>query len=156
MTLSTETTVTDKNLDAACTAITTEIGRTDTKASLLLAFDGAVLAGLTSLADKDLPRTAQLAGGAAAGALAAAAVLLLLVVRPDLGGRTPAVGSFSYWARLDVATIRASMGDDARGTRIKVLSTIAVAKYERLTRAVNLILIALVLLLAAAALTVTG
>lgn len=156
MTLSTESSVTDKNLDAACTAVTTEIVRTDNKASLLLAFDGAVLAGLASLADKDLPLPAQLVGGAAGLALAAAAVLLLLVVRPNLGGRTPAPGSFPYWARLDAAAIRASMDDDTRGARIKALSTIAVAKYQRLARAVDTILASLALLLVAAVLAVAG
>ncbi|NEA46856.1 Pycsar system effector family protein [Streptomyces sp. SID10815] len=156
MTFSTESSVTDKNLDAACAAVTTEIGRTDNKASLLLAFDGAVLAGLASLADKNLPLPAQLVGGAAGLALAAAAVLLLLVVRPNLGGRAPAPGSFPNWAQLDAATIRASMDDDTRPARIKALSTIAVAKYERLARAVDTILASLALLLVAAVLAVAG
>ncbi|MFD0396312.1 hypothetical protein ACFQ3Z_45580 [Streptomyces nogalater] len=74
-------------MNAACADLEAAIGRADTKAALLLAFDGAVLAGLAGLADKDLPLAAQVAGGAAGLALAAAAVLLLLVVRPDLGGR---------------------------------------------------------------------
>ncbi len=86
-----QATATDKNLDAACTTVTTEIGRTDSKASLLLAFDGAVLAGLASLADKNLPLPAQLAG-AACLALTAAAVLLLLVVRPSSEGTPPHLG----------------------------------------------------------------
>ncbi|MFE2529308.1 hypothetical protein ACFXEL_34350 [Streptomyces sp. NPDC059382] len=71
-----------RHLDDACTAVTGEIARIDGKASLLLAFTGAVLAGLAGLAGKKLPLPAQLAGGAAGLALAAAAVLLLLVVRP--------------------------------------------------------------------------
>lgn len=156
MTLSTEPAVTDKNLDAACAAVTTEIGRTDNKASLLLAFDGAVLAGLASLADKDLPLPAQLVGSAAGLTLAAGAVLLLLVVRPNLGGRTPAPGSFPHWAQLDADAIRASMDTDTRAARIKTLATIAVAKYARLALAVDTILTALALLLAAAVLAVTG
>ncbi|MEU6602377.1 hypothetical protein [Streptomyces flaveolus] len=43
----------DKNLDAACASVVSEIGRTDGKSSLLLAFNGAVLAGLASVADKE-------------------------------------------------------------------------------------------------------
>ncbi|MEU7553115.1 Pycsar system effector family protein [Streptomyces sp. NPDC044571] len=156
MTVSTEPAMTDKNLDAACSAVTTEIGRTDNKASLLLAFDGAVLAGLASLADKKLPLPAQLIGGAAGLTLAAASVLLLLVVRPNLGGRTPAPGSFPHWAQLDADAIRASMDTDTRAARIKILATIAVAKYQRLARAVDTILAALALLLVAAVLAVTG
>ncbi|MEU8544743.1 Pycsar system effector family protein [Streptomyces sp. NPDC048717] len=156
MTVSTEPATTDKNLDAACAAVTTEIGRTDNKASLLLAFDGAVLAGLASLADKKLPLPAQLIGGAAGLTLAAAAVLLLLVVRPNLGGPTPAPGSFPHWAQLDADAIRISMDTDTRAARIKILATIAVAKYARLARAVDTILAALALLLVAAVLAVTG
>lgn len=145
-----------KHLDAAYAAVASEIVRTDNKASLLLAFTGAVLAGLATLAGKKLPLPAQLVGGAAGLALAAAAVLLLLVVRPNLGGRTPAPGSFPYWAQIDADTIRASMNHDTRAARIKTLSTIAVAKYVRLARAVDTILTALALLLVAAVLAVTG
>ncbi|UKL07468.1 Pycsar system effector family protein [Streptomyces sp. NBU3104] len=151
-----QATATDKNLDAACTTVTTEIGRTDSKASLLLAFDGAVLAGLASLADKNLPLPAQLAGGAACLTLTTAAVLLLLVVRPNLGGASPAPGSFPAWAQLDAATIQDSMSTDTRPARIKVLSAIAVAKYRRLTRAVDTVLVSLALLLLAAVLAFCG
>ncbi|WP_331719135.1 DUF5706 domain-containing protein (plasmid) [Streptomyces sp. NBC_00289] len=64
-----------------------------------------------------------------------AAVLLLLVARPRLGGDDRA--SFPYWARLDDAEILASMDGDTRAARIRVLSTIAVAKFTQLRRAVN-------------------
>ncbi|WP_306920867.1 Pycsar system effector family protein [Streptomyces luteogriseus] len=65
----------------------------------MLAFNGAVLAGLATLADHDLPALTKAAGVLAVTALGAAAVLLLLVVRPRLGGDDRA--SFPYWARLD-------------------------------------------------------
>ncbi|MFJ5197925.1 Pycsar system effector family protein [Streptomyces sp. NPDC088394] len=130
--------------------------RTDSKGSLLLAFDGAVLVGLASLADKDLPLPAQIVGGSAGLALVAAAVLLLLVVRPNLGGRTPVPGTFTYWARMDADAIRASMGADIRSARIEALSTSAFTKYKRLERAVDTILAALALLLVAAVLAVIG
>ncbi|MFI9080952.1 Pycsar system effector family protein [Streptomyces sioyaensis] len=147
----------DKNLDAACATVTTEIGRTDSKASLLLAFDGAVLAGLASLADKKLPLPTQLAGGAAVLALAAAAVLLLLVVRPNLGGKGRVVREgFPCWAQLHEDALLTAMREDTRATRVRSLSLIAVAKFERLARAVDAILAALFLLLVAAALAVTG
>ncbi|MGW8863324.1 hypothetical protein ACWGNY_30630 [[Kitasatospora] papulosa] len=45
MTTTPDTTTTDRNLDAACTTVTAEIARSDSKASLLLTFTGAVLAG---------------------------------------------------------------------------------------------------------------
>ncbi|KOU40633.1 integral membrane plasmid transfer protein [Streptomyces sp. WM4235] len=146
-----------RHLDEACVTVTGEIARIDGKASLLLAFTGAVLAGLAGLAGKKLPLPAQVAGGAAGLALAAAAVLLLLVVRPNLGDRGRSVREgFPLWARLDEAGIRASMNEDTRTARIKALSTIAVTKFTRLARAVDTILTALALLLVAAILAVTG
>jgi Family of unknown function (DUF5706) len=146
-----------KNLDDACHDVEAKISRTDNKASLLLAFDGAVLAGLASVADKKLPPTAQLAGAAAVLALAAAAVLLLLVVRPNLGGRGRVVREgFPRWAQLSEDALLNVMREDTRATRVRSLSILAVAKFERLARAVDTILAALALLLVAAVLAVAG
>jgi hypothetical protein len=139
----------DKNLDDACVSVAHEIGRTDGKSSLLLAFNGAVLAGLASVADKDLPPATKFFGALAVLALGAAAVLLLLVVRPRLHGRDRA--SFPYWARLDEDEIRACMDGDTRAARIRVLSILAVAKFTQLRRAIDLSLIALALLALATA-----
>ncbi|MFF8696767.1 hypothetical protein ACF08W_31595 [Streptomyces sp. NPDC015144] len=86
---STESATVNRNLDAGCADTATELARVDGKASLLLAFDGALLAGLASLADKPLPLPlpTKIIGAAAILALTTAAVLLLLVVRPNIGGR---------------------------------------------------------------------
>ncbi|WP_328760606.1 Pycsar system effector family protein [Streptomyces sp. NBC_00271] len=138
----------DKTLDASLATVAGEIARTDGKASLLLAFNGAALAGLASVVDRRLPIVTQACGAAAVLALAAAAVLLLLVVRPRLHGDDRA--SFPYWARLDDTAIRACMQGDTRAARIRVLSRIAVSKFRQLRRAVDLSLAALVLLLLAA------
>ncbi|SEB31870.1 hypothetical protein SAMN04490357_0219 [Streptomyces misionensis] len=140
---------TDQNLDTACASVASEIGRTDGKASLLLAFNGAVLAGLASVADKDLPPATKVFGSLAVLALGAAAVLLLLVVRPRMRGDDKA--SFPYWARLDEDEIRACMDGDTRAARVRVLSVLAVAKFTQLRRAVDLSLAALALLALAAA-----
>ncbi|MFI6530250.1 Pycsar system effector family protein [Streptomyces uncialis] len=142
------TTGPDRNLDDAHTAVATEIGRTDGKASLLLAFTGAALVALASAADNGLPMPTKILGGAAALALGAAAVLLLLVVRPRLAGSDRA--SFPYWARLDEDEIRACMTGDTRAARVRVLSVIAVRKFSRLRSAVDLLLTALALLALAA------
>lgn len=139
----------DKNLDTACASVVNEIGRTDGKSSLLLAFNGAVLAGLASVADKNLPTATKAFGALAVLALGAAAVLLLLVVRPRLRGDDKA--SFPHWASLDEDEIRACMDGDTRAARIRVLSTLAVRKFTHLRRAVDLSLAALVLLALAAA-----
>lgn len=138
----------DKNLDAACASVAGEISRTDGKSSLLLAFNGAVVAGLASVADKDLPLFTKVFGATAVLALGAAAVLLLLVVRPRLSGADHA--SFPYWARLGDDEIRAYMDGDSRVARVRVLSGLAVAKFTHLRRAVDLSLAALVLLALAA------
>ncbi|WP_097289538.1 Pycsar system effector family protein [Streptomyces sp. OK228] len=122
-------------------------GRTDGKASLLLAFNGAVLAGLASVADKDLPTATKVFGALAILVLGAAAVLLLLVVRPRLRGDDRA--SFPHWARLDEDEIRAY--GDTCAVRIRVLSALAVQKFTHLRRAVDLSLAALVLLALATA-----
>ncbi|MER7577473.1 Pycsar system effector family protein [Streptomyces sp. NPDC126514] len=140
--------VTDKKLDDACAAVASEISRTDNKSSLLLAFVGALLAGLASVADKDLPPATKALGAAAVLALSTAAALLLLVVRPNLNGADKA--SFPYWARIDEEEIRACLDGDTRPAQIRVLSTIAVTKFTRLRHAVHLSLAALALLLVAA------
>ncbi|MFI1293352.1 Pycsar system effector family protein [Streptomyces sp. NPDC020792] len=139
----------DKNLDTACASVASEIGRTDGKASLLLAFNGAALAGLASVADMDLPPATKACGTLAVLALGGAAMLLLLVVRPRLRGDDRA--SFPYWARLDEDEIRACMGGDTRAARIRVLSALAMRKFTHLRRAVDLTLAALALLALAAA-----
>ncbi|CAC36626.1 DUF5706 domain-containing protein [Streptomyces sp. NRRL_B-16638] len=148
MSTPTTTSLTDKNLDAALATVQTEIGRTDGKASLLLAFTGATLAGLATLAGQPLPMPARVLGGMAVAALGAATVLLLSVVRPRLGGQDRA--SFPYWARLAETQIHACMHGDTRAARIRIMSGIALAKFSRLRRAVDCILTALALLALAA------
>ncbi|MFJ4980377.1 Pycsar system effector family protein [Streptomyces coeruleorubidus] len=147
--MTTTATDTDKNLDDACASVAHEVSRTDGKSSLLLAFNGAVLAGLASVADKDLPLPTKVFGTAAVLSLGAAAVLLLLVVRPRLSGADRA--SFPYWAQLDEDAIRDCMQGDSRAASIRVLSILAVAKFTQLRRAIDLSLIALALLALATA-----
>jgi hypothetical protein len=157
MDLKTTTHTVDAALDQAVASVTGELGRTDGKASLLLAFDGAVLAGLASVADQPLPLLARISGSAAVLALAVAAVLLLLVVRPRLTGiGGPARGTFPQWAALDEDEIRAVMQDDTRAARVRTLSAIAVSKFQRLALAVDVSLAAVALLLFAAAVTAAG
>ncbi|MEU1129581.1 Pycsar system effector family protein [Streptomyces sp. NPDC005900] len=141
----------DRNLDAACATVTGEIARTDSKASLLLAFDGAVLAGLASIADKDLPLFTKVVGSLAVLVLAAAAVLLLLVVRPNLGGGRIVREGLPCWARMEKHDLQEAMGEDTRLARVKALSILAVRKFQRLALAVDVILAALALLTVAAA-----
>ncbi|MFI1408324.1 Pycsar system effector family protein [Streptomyces sp. NPDC020707] len=137
---------TDHNLDAACAHVSGEIARTDGKSSLLLAFTGAVLAGLASLVGQPLPVFSLACVTTAVLALMAASVLLM-VVRPRLrgGGRE----SFPAWARMSEAEIREALHGDVRAARIQILSRIAVRKFGHLQWAVDLILLALAMLLLA-------
>lgn len=150
---------TDQNLDAALASVSTEIGRTDNKASLLLAFDGAAFAGLAGAGGRHLPLLAQAASGLAIASLAVSAVLLLLVVRPYLADRrqqAPDPGSFLYWAACTPDRIRTEIGADVRPDRLQVLSAIAVRKYRGLRRAVDLALAATGYLVLAAVTTLIG
>ena len=149
----------ETNLDAVCTAVTAEVARTDGKASLLLAFDGAVLAGLATAADTNLPAVTKTVGAMAVLALVAAAALLLFVVRPQLGGADRA--SFPYWADMDDHRVSVPYWGHGRRhdprehvrrcpSRSHPRPVRHRRKYTRLRRAVDLSLAALALLLAAA------
>ncbi|MGA4980198.1 Pycsar system effector family protein [Streptomyces cinereoruber] len=147
----------DKNLTEACRDTEAKIARVDTKASFLLAFDGAILAGLASLADKPIPLPARIAGAAAALVLGIAAVLLLLAVRPNLGGRRRIVREgFPRWAELEEPELLAALSQDTRAIQARALSLLAVKKFQGLIRAVDTILAGLALLLLAAVLAATA
>ncbi|MFC7924504.1 Pycsar system effector family protein [Streptomyces cinereoruber] len=147
----------DKNLTEACRDTEAKIARVDTKASFLLAFDGAILAGLASLADKPIPLPARIAGAIAALVLVAAAVLLLLAVRPNLGSRRRIVREgFPRWAKLEEPELLTALSQDTRAIQARALSLLAVRKFRGLIRAVDTILVGLALLLLAAVLAVTA
>ncbi|WP_086797010.1 Pycsar system effector family protein [Streptomyces caniscabiei] len=143
----TQPSLVDQNLTDALATVESAIGRTDNKTSFLLAFNGAVIAGLVGSADKDLPLLCLIAGGLAVLALAASTILLLLVVLPRLNGADRA--SFPYWARCDSRQILAEMSDDRRADRLRVLSQIALPKFQGLRRAIRLSLAAVVLIVLA-------
>ncbi|MFF4950575.1 Pycsar system effector family protein [Streptomyces chattanoogensis] len=127
----------DTALTAAHAEVKAELARTDTKASLLLAFTGAMMAGAWTVATSVHLSPASIAFGAAGVAvLLAAAGLLLFTVRPNLGGARPA--GFPRWATLAPDEIRDALSDDTRPADIATLSRIAVAKFGRLRRAIDL------------------
>lgn len=151
----TQPSLVDQNLKDALATVASEIGRTDNKTFFLLAFNGAVIAGLVGSADKDLPLLCLVAGGLVVLALAASTILLLLVVLPRLHGADRA--SFPYWATCDTQQILAEMSDDRRADRLRVLSQIALPKFQGLGRAIRLSLAAVVLIvIAVLVLTVTA
>ncbi|MCX5049932.1 Pycsar system effector family protein [Streptomyces sp. NBC_00474] len=139
-------------LAAAHAEVKAEIARTDTKVSLLLAFVGALLAGVWTVA-KDVPMTlpAYAVGSLGMGLLITAAGLLLRSVRPNLGGRH----GFPLWATLTAEEITATLSEDLSAD-IAGLSRIAVAKFTRLKRAVDLVCAGGALLLVAAGIAAGG
>lgn len=126
----------EANLAAAHAEVKAEIARTDGKASLLLAFIGAALAGVWSVATgAHLPAPAYVVGGVGVLLLVTAAGLLLRVVRPNLSGA--AVAGFPLWARLTADQVRIVLAEDRRAEDIANLSRIALVKFAALQRAID-------------------
>ncbi|WP_308218370.1 Pycsar system effector family protein [Streptomyces hygroscopicus] len=128
---------TDAVLAAAYAEAKTEIGRTDSKASLLLAFNGALLAGVWTVATSLPLHPAALAVGAVGvGLLVASVAVLLAAVRPNLGGASPK--GCPLWAQLPAEQLRAALLADDLAEHVARLSRLAVGKFVRLQRAVDL------------------
>ncbi|OPF77897.1 integral membrane plasmid transfer protein [Streptomyces antioxidans] len=127
----------DTVLVAAHAEVKMEIGRTDSKASLLLAFDGALLAGVWTVATSLHLHPAALAVGAVGvGLLVASIAMLLAAVRPNLGGAH--LKGFPLWATLRAEQLRAALLADDLAEHVARLSRLAVGKFDRLQRAVDL------------------
>ncbi|MEU5104093.1 Pycsar system effector family protein [Streptomyces sp. NPDC021354] len=143
----------DAALAAAHAEVKAEIARTDSKSGLLLAFIGALLAGVWTVAhDVRLPTPAYVVGCTGVAVLVVAAALLLRAVRPNLGGARPM--GFPLWATLTADQIRAELAEDRREQDIANLSRLAVVKFANLRRAVDLTCAAGVLLIVAAGIAV--
>jgi hypothetical protein len=141
-------------LMSAHAEVKAEIARTDTKASLLLAFNGVALAGTWTVgAQPWVPPAARIVGGLAVVLLLASVTLLLLVVRPRLSATGQRVG-FPRWAELTPDEVTAVLAEDRTAAHVVALSGIAVAKMRDLQRSVNLTLAAGGPLLVAACTTV--
>ncbi|MEU4235387.1 Pycsar system effector family protein [Nonomuraea sp. NPDC026600] len=139
-------------------AVRVELARVDVKATALIGWAGtmvAILAAAVSVGHLPLPSTvAVVIGGTLL--LAAAVTLLWGVIRPAL----PAPGAMGYgFARHAVAGSTDGLIDALRGNdhgttqrladELLQLSVLAQAKYRRLRHAVDLLLAALVVLVAA-------
>ncbi|WP_405740477.1 DUF5706 domain-containing protein [Streptomyces sp. NBC_01525] len=129
----------DPALAAAHAEVKAELARTDTKASLLLAFNGALTAGVWTVATRlhlNLPAMAVGIGGAAA--LLTSCAVLLSTTRPNLGGRHRSPSGFPLWATLTPDTLLTAVAEEHRAAHVVALSKIAVAKFARLQRAIDL------------------
>ncbi len=127
----------DAALVAAHAEVKAEIARTDSKASLLLAFNGALLAGVWTVATSlSLPPAALAVGTVGVALLVASVAVLLATVRPNLGGASPK--GFPLWATLPAEQLRAALLADDLAEHVARLSRLAVGKFIRLQRAVDL------------------
>ncbi|MFE2440942.1 Pycsar system effector family protein [Streptomyces sp. NPDC059426] len=127
----------DAVLAAAHAEVKTEIGRTDSKASLLLAFNGALLAGVWTVATSlPLPPAALAVGAVGVGLLVTSVAVLLAAVRPNLGGASPK--GFPLWATLTGEQLRTALLADDLAEHVARMSRLAVGKFVRLQRAVDL------------------
>ncbi|WP_327359864.1 Pycsar system effector family protein [Streptomyces sp. NBC_01304] len=145
-----EQTGTQAQIDTAIATLRGELGRSDSKASLLLALTGASLAGLVSVAaGADLPAAAVATGSIGAAALLAATVILLLAVRPNLSGP-----GWPRWPETPDEQLRTQLAAGTQLAEAKVLSAIGARKFRRIRWAVDCILSGLGFLALAAALSV--
>ncbi|WP_240152209.1 Pycsar system effector family protein [Streptomyces mobaraensis] len=119
----------ETGLDRALQSATESLGKTDTKAALLMGTDTA----LASFAPTVLSQgavAARVAAGVAVGLLVAAIVVVVLAVLPGLNddGGT----SFVRWAQLSPEEIREAVREDTRPNQVRVLSRLAALKFRRL------------------------
>lgn len=136
----------DRNLDLAVANLEAQLTRCDGKASLLLAFVGAVLV----FADRPRPSATAavfLANGAGTVALAAAVVLLLLAVWAHTKSWDDA--SWPFWARISPREVVTRLAKDRRPDQVCALSRLLERKYARINAGIALTAIGLPLLLAA-------
>ncbi|MEU0278424.1 Pycsar system effector family protein [Streptomyces sp. NPDC006195] len=142
----------DASLTAAHAEVRAEIARTDNKVALLLAFIGALLVGVWTVAkDVRLPLSVLMVGGMGVALLVAAAGLLLRAVRPNLGGGH----GFPLWATVHPEVLREILSQDLAADVVG-LSRIAVCKFTGLRRAVDVTCVAGVLLIVAAVIAIVG
>lgn len=138
---------TPADLNGAITRLHNELGRSDSKASLLLALTGGGLAALVSIASgADLPRAALAVGTAGAVALLAATLVLLRAVRPNLTGP-----GWPRWTELTDDALRSRVAAGHSLDEVRTLATITHTKFRRIRIAVDLAYTALVLVAIAAA-----
>ncbi|MEV0646766.1 Pycsar system effector family protein [Phytomonospora sp. NPDC050363] len=144
-------------LNSAITMVRMELARADLKAQALLAgASAALIIGISALGGA--PRVAQIVGGTAVAIAFVAVILLALAIRPFLKGR---FGLMKY-ARMSPEELAhhalragggAPEGIEALATELAGVASLAESKYRVIRRALNLLLGAGLLGLAAAALT---
>ena len=126
------------------TVVQAQIGRADTKASILTGLSLAALTGGTAVASKaHLDGFAVTGAALTAGLIAAALILLGAAIRPALGGNY----GFVRWAaapdahhlRKDLARKSADEAQEADAAHLLLMARSARCKYQRIRLAVDLL-----------------
>ncbi|MFI5819444.1 Pycsar system effector family protein [Streptomyces rishiriensis] len=132
-----------------------ELVRHDTKASLLIAVEGGILALVAAIAHTaDLRWYVSLPGALGLASLAVSIVILLFSVRPALGGHTGE--GWELWSRLDRDNLLIHMRADRRPDRVLFLSRMIHRKFRQLRLAVDLLIVGILLLSGAASIAAVG
>ncbi|MEU3084731.1 Pycsar system effector family protein [Streptomyces albidoflavus] len=140
---------TSTTLTEALDHTTADLGRTDTKAGLILTLDGLLVASL-SLLGTGLKGPALVLAATGAVALIASVVLALYVIRPRIGGSTyQDRASYAFYAEASPEDLAQALAEDRRQDRLQVLSLIALRKMRLLRVAGDTTLVAVVTIAAA-------
>jgi hypothetical protein len=132
---------------AARDQVRDELRRADSKATTLLSLVGAALAGVIALTGRGLPLVATVALWASAVPIGLSVLLLLAAIRPNLNGAAP--GSWLHSLTCEPFELlkyykTAHPVDIVHDVRS--LAHIACRKFVRIRRAVNLLVLGLVVL----------
>lgn len=145
-------------IDKAQADVADQLRRADTKAATLLPLFGGFLAGVVALTTRNLPTAAEAVLWLAAAPMAFSVLLLLSAVRPRIGKN--ARYGFTHFASYveRPSELLEQFESETSPTVLAVdvcrLSVIAQAKYANVRRAVDLLMVGLLLL--GVALTVTA
>jgi hypothetical protein len=142
-----------ENLDEALATLMSELSRADAKANTVLALTSLGLAFLATRGSYDaLPAAVLAVGGLGAACLVIATVLLVITVRP-VQIDNPELEDWTRWAKLEPVALGEHMRADLRAKRVSALARLLRDKFRRLQRGINFILAGLILLIAAAVLS---
>lgn len=131
-----------ERITAAMAGLTSDMARTDSKASMLLALTGAALAAVLSVgATLHPPAIATVTGVAGAVALLAATVILLIAVRPTLGGP-----GWTNWPNLSRPEVHDQLTAGIEVRQVQFVAALAVRKFRYIRLAVDCILVGIALL----------
>lgn len=141
-----------EKVDTTMSTLRSELARSDSKASLLLALTGGSLAAiLSAAADATFPAAVMVVGSMAAVALLCATVILLLAVRPRLGG-----AGWPTWHQLPLTALAEEVSQGQRVAEVQVLARTARTKFRRIRIAVDCALAGIALLTLAGILAITN